>query len=302
MKTKPTKEQLFDLYITHKMSRNKIAKQLSLHSTTILNYLKEYDIPRRSISESLSGLQKSESHKLKLSESKKGPKHPNYGKKCKSGKRSWYKCPDGKTVSMRSSWEVSFAKYLDMQSVNWQYEPKTFVLSDGSAYTPDFYLPNTNEWVEVKGWFREEHKKKIESWKKDYPKELHTIADKKYLISKGIDIKQIWITSKPKFRCIQCNNEFYRNYPDQKLCSVTCRNKFIANNDSLPKDNKPKRKYSGIQSGENNSGSKLTLQDVRDIKTMRASGIPVIDIAKQKNSSASNIYNICRGDSWKEKL
>lgn len=299
MKQKPNKEQLYEMYIVQNMSTTVIAKELSIGRTTVCNYMIKHNIQRRSISDALTGMPKSESHKKKISELKTGSKNPNFGKKCKSGKRNWYTCPDGKVVSMRSYWEASFADYLNKNSIDWQYESKTFNLPDGSAYTPDFFLPQTNEWVEVKGWYREEHKQKIRDWKIAFPNEKHILADKKYLTSLGIDLKQKWITSKPMFGCVQCCKLFYRKYPDQKLCCVQCRNKFVSNNGPLSKENKPKRKYNGNQSGQNNSGAKLTLNDIQEIREMKKNGMSAKDIAKQKNSSPSNIYNICRGASWR---
>jgi len=60
-----------------------------------------------------------------------------------------------KNVSMRSSWEVAYAKYLDKNNIKWLYESKTFNLGN-CTYTPDFYLPETNTYVEIKGyWYRE---------------------------------------------------------------------------------------------------------------------------------------------------
>jgi len=57
-------------------------------------------------------------------------------------------------IRMRSSWEVAFAKSLDHLKINWQYEPKTFLISqNGSSwrYTPDFYLFILNGiYVEIK--------------------------------------------------------------------------------------------------------------------------------------------------------
>lgn len=32
----------------------------------------------------------------------------------------------------------------------WQYEPKIFKISENKRYIPDFYLPELNQWVEVK--------------------------------------------------------------------------------------------------------------------------------------------------------
>ena len=51
--------------------------------------------------------------------------------------------------------EVECAKVLDYYGVRWDYEPRTFVLErdeDGSvtsAFTPDFYLPDQDLYVEV---------------------------------------------------------------------------------------------------------------------------------------------------------
>ena len=36
------------------------------------------------------------------------------------------------------------------------YEPKTFTLKDGRLYTPDFYLPETKEWIEIKGDYKKQ--------------------------------------------------------------------------------------------------------------------------------------------------
>jgi hypoxanthine phosphoribosyltransferase len=51
--------------------------------------------------------------------------------------------------------ELECAKVLDYYGVPWAYEPRTFVLArDGagrvtSAFTPDFYLPEQDLYVEV---------------------------------------------------------------------------------------------------------------------------------------------------------
>jgi hypoxanthine phosphoribosyltransferase len=51
--------------------------------------------------------------------------------------------------------EVECAKILDWYGVPWDYEPRSFVLeqdADGrvtSAFTPDFYLPDQELYVEV---------------------------------------------------------------------------------------------------------------------------------------------------------
>ena len=52
---------------------------------------------------------------------------------------------------LRSTWEANYARILNYLGLEWSYEPKRFSTPYGS-YAPDFYLPSTNEYVEVKGW------------------------------------------------------------------------------------------------------------------------------------------------------
>lgn len=48
--------------------------------------------------------------------------------------------------------EQIFANLLDFYRIRWEYEPRTFVLSDqgnGEAFTPDFYLPDSDLYIEL---------------------------------------------------------------------------------------------------------------------------------------------------------
>ncbi len=54
-------------------------------------------------------------------------------------------------ISMRSNWEVKYALFLDKNNINWIYEKNPIKTSFG-WYFPDFYLPEINEWHEVKGY------------------------------------------------------------------------------------------------------------------------------------------------------
>lgn len=47
--------------------------------------------------------------------------------------------------------EGVFARDLDSADISWQYEPQRFKLS-WCTYRPDFYLPEFNIWVEIKGY------------------------------------------------------------------------------------------------------------------------------------------------------
>lgn len=85
----------------------------------------------------------------------------------------WYFYDKNKNkVKCRSSYEVFFWNYYcHIKKENIEYEPKTFVLEHNSRYTPDFYFPDINKWIETKGSFYtysagEKQKSKIEIMKK----------------------------------------------------------------------------------------------------------------------------------------
>ena len=81
---------------------------------------------------------------------RKGKDSNFYGKKYwpKRGKELIYD-----SIRFRSNWEVLTAKYFDDNNIKWQYEPKVFILNDEMTYTPDFYLLDSNKWIEVKGYW-----------------------------------------------------------------------------------------------------------------------------------------------------
>ncbi len=242
-----TRLKLEEQYHKQSMTYKELAEFYEVGIGVIRRLFKEYNIkPRKAgqikgkpisqesrdkISKALKGKTKSKQHCKKLSEAMSGENHPNWGKKRKHPGRYWYQCPDGEYVSMRSGWEVSYAEWLNDNKIKWKYEPKTFLLEDGDAYTPDFYLIETNTYIEVKGWLREKHKKKIEGFKKKHPNEKWIFANKEYLEKIGCDLNRRPEIDRPKFRCILCSKEFYKWYDkSQFLCSVKCRNKYVAIN------------------------------------------------------------------------
>jgi hypothetical protein len=81
---------------------------------------------------------------------RKGNESNFYGKKYwpKRGKELIYD-----NIRFRSNWELLTAKYFDKNNIKWQYEPKVFILDEEMTYTPDFYLPDFNKWIEVKGYW-----------------------------------------------------------------------------------------------------------------------------------------------------
>jgi hypothetical protein len=89
-------------------------------------------------------------------------------------------------ILFRSRMEASFAKWLDSKNIRWIYEPERFKISIGS-YLPDFYLPDKNIWIEVKGRKYINGMKKFECFKKEYNVKV-ILADTNYFKKKGIQL------------------------------------------------------------------------------------------------------------------
>lgn len=90
------------------------------------------------------------------------------------GKAKWFTVA-GKKV--QGTWERDFAKRLEDQHIAWRRCESLIYTSDGieKRYTPDFYLPERNLYVEIKGywWGNDRHKM-------DLVLEQH--SDKKFII------------------------------------------------------------------------------------------------------------------------
>jgi len=110
----------------------------------------------------------------------KGRNHPRFGKPPNHIKKIKYK-----NIWMRSSYEIAYAQWLDKQGIKWLYESKTFDL-DTTTYTPDFYLPKKDLYIEIKGWFRDKDKEKINNFKSKYLKEKIKVLLKEDLINLGV--------------------------------------------------------------------------------------------------------------------
>lgn len=109
------------------------------------------------------------------------------------------KRPDLGDNFFRSSWEANVARWLNYQNIQWEFEPKTFYFNKykrgARSYTPDFYLPKTKEWIEVKGYLNTEGKTKLKRFKENYPnqfKNLYTIcSDNSISFFKSLNVNKI---------------------------------------------------------------------------------------------------------------
>lgn len=84
-----------------------------------------------------------------------------------------------KGCRFRSRLEARWAVFFDTLEIRWLYEPEGFVLEDGTRYLPDFYLPDYELWIEVKGLRNEYDSHKIDLFRKGltYPEALLVLGD-----------------------------------------------------------------------------------------------------------------------------
>ena len=87
----------------------------------------------------------------------------------------------------RSAWEANIARLLNHFNIIWKYEIKRFnfdkEVSGVISYQPDFYLPQYDIWIEVKGWMDAKSIKRLELFEKYFPceyKKLFLIDEKVY--------------------------------------------------------------------------------------------------------------------------
>jgi len=114
-------------------------------------------------------------HLMKMSIERNGKKRSK--EICKNisiGTAKWCKRHSGmrykyKKEYMRSNWEVLFAIFLDLNEIKWKYEPDRIYLSKiNKTYIPDFYVPEWDTYIEVKGYMRDTALSKINAFKKEY--------------------------------------------------------------------------------------------------------------------------------------
>lgn len=80
-----------------------------------------------------------------------------------------------------SRWEANFARILNLLDIKWIYQAKTFDLGN-HTYTPDFYLPQHDVWIEIKNFLSDYSKKRDEKFRECYPdSNLILILKKDYL-------------------------------------------------------------------------------------------------------------------------
>ncbi len=143
------------------------------------------------------GQKRSKEQKAKMSEIQKkmdchkGKNCNFYGKPPSKlagrGKGCHYNSSIQGKIWLRSSYELAYAQYLDENNIPWLYEIQTFDL-DNTTYTPDFYFPTCDLFIEIKGYMTDKAQEKINKFLDNYIDETLLILRKEDLIKLGIKI------------------------------------------------------------------------------------------------------------------
>jgi hypothetical protein len=134
------KDILNDLYWNKNFSMFMIAKELDINIGIVNSRMNEYNIPRRSHSD-----------KTRLAYLEGRLKILSWPNNIKAKKY--------KNYVLKSSWELKVALFLDAHNIKWEYEPISIKYKsvDGKfhSYFPDFYLNESDTFLEVKGRYVE---------------------------------------------------------------------------------------------------------------------------------------------------
>ena len=91
-----------------------------------------------------------------------------------------------KNIDLHGTWELRYAMYLDMLNISWKRNTERFpYIYNGKFhyYTPDFYLVDTNEYVEIKGLIRDVD---YEKWRQFPTNKTLVVLTQKELSELGI--------------------------------------------------------------------------------------------------------------------
>ena len=207
-------------YIEHHLSRKHIAEILKYHNVEI----KDGNEIRKQV------------WKEKI---ERGQRHPNYYKNTVGGGNvHWYFY---KGTHYQGSFEFKYALYLESKTIEFLCHEgvKPFEYEDNgkmTRYHPDFYLPNTDEYVEIKGYFSDEDKEKIELVKKTNPEMKLNVLTTDLLEEMGIlSIDKTLNIDVEKFRYDLRNKEFYLERLSKRLSKEEFYDRFVNKKESIDK-------------------------------------------------------------------
>lgn len=101
---------------------------------------------------------------LKIHLDRQSPKDKPKKKAYKNGLRFYSEKEDR---MFRSSWEVELAELLTSLGITYEYEPQRFYYRDHrESYLPDYYLPEYDTFIEVKGYMDKRSLKRCNLFRK----------------------------------------------------------------------------------------------------------------------------------------
>jgi hypothetical protein len=146
------------------------------------------------------GPEQATERKLELSKRFSGNGNPMFGKRSPH-RKGGFREDLGHYV--RSNWEADFARVLNLYGVAYQYEPQTFTLVEKTGailhYTPDFFVPSTNTFYEIKGWFHKLDQKKVALFQEQYPHYNFELIDKTRFAEFALRYKNLVAWECPRF-------------------------------------------------------------------------------------------------------
>lgn len=144
---------------------SKTDDRLAAYSERIREKIKTGDYPVRK------GFHHTSASKEKLSEARSKFINERGGGGFRDVK--WYKTIDsfGNECSLRGSWEVKVAEWLSSQEVQWTRNHYIKYLDEtvNRTYSPDFFIPSDNTVIEVKGYYSEKDRRKMELVREQNP-------------------------------------------------------------------------------------------------------------------------------------
>lgn len=244
----------------------------------------------------------------------------------------WYKIKNIKNIEyvVRGLWEYNVALKLNELNILWIRNQYLNYFIDGvkKIYNPDFYLPELDEYIEVKGYFSDKDKIKMDAVIDQNPNvKIRFMKEKEYynFINGTIQINGIPIYEIGKFNsgykrkgvveikkeikyCKQCGRIIVGR--SESFCSITCYNLFRGTNKQIKRTNHrikkdvnyclvcgkeiPSRQKYCSSNCANNANKKIKLTDEEKIDLLKTFSIQ--EIANKYNIS----YNAVR--KWKLKL
>lgn len=128
-------------------------------------------------------------------------------------------------IHFRSKLEAQWAKFFDAMKIKWIYEPEGYQLSDGTWYLPDFYLPDSKQWFEVKGVMSDKDMNKISLLAKDSLKDVVVglPGGEFYMYSAGdvfFDDTVVLMTKRETYinECSECGKKSFMNSNGSYRC------------------------------------------------------------------------------------